>query len=425
MTTIFTPPSISAEKRERQAWLVLLGTFSICVLLAVAVPTAAYIGYHSWTVGQRASLQSTSGTARLEVAGQRDPLAVPVGSTKADVVAGTRITTDSRAQALLTLADRSTLTIFPNSVMQIDRMERPRFNAAAPMAVTFTVLSGRVRVQIAPMSADSLDLTIHTPHAPAPQGGIALGTPPFASYGIEVASDATSIAVRSGAATVAGQTGGAVALAPGQRAEIPLGAAVRGPFAAQRNLIANSDLQNPEVARPISSGVLVERWLVTSDQGGDGGDVDGTVEINTLGSSRAMHFERIGSNNNHGETAVYQPLGRIVSDYVSLTLRLDATIVSQSLGGGGEQSSEFPLMVRIDYTDVNGNPQHWTHGFYCQNPLGYNILNGSELPCGTRRTVEFDLRAAIPLAQRLDQIKLYASGWDWESYASDIELIAE
>jgi len=60
---------------------------------------------------------------------------------------------------------------------------------------------------------------------------------------------------------------------------------------------------------------------------------------------------------------------------------MDVRLLYQSLAGGGILGSEYPLMVRIDYTDVYGKDQFWVHGFYFRDPVkGWPTINGEKIP---------------------------------------------
>ena len=114
-----------------------------------------------------------------------------------------------------------------------------------------------------------------------------------------------------------------------------------------------------------------------------------------------------------------------VADYLSLLLRFDVQIVYQALSGGGVQSSEFPIIVRVDYMDGSGATRTWTHGFYAQNDAGYNVVDGEKIPLDTVYRFETDLTSVLVDPQLIYNIRFYASGWDWEVYVSEVELIAQ
>jgi hypothetical protein len=408
--------------REQLALTVIVIAFACFLVLAITIPAALYLYVQNTTVPQLVTVQGTDGTTLVEVPNRRDPVAIEAGRLKEDVLEQSLLRADATSQAQILLFDRSTVTIYPNSTVTISEVRRPRFSRSGrPNKIVLTVDSGRVRVDVAAAAERRVHFEVQTPHALAPHGGILLDE---GSYAIETSNEVTHVSVRWGAALVSGQTGRAVRLNANERTEIALGSAAVGPLPAARNLLVNSNFQNPENAIPISYGPLVAGWTAASDQGGDGGTVDGTVDVVITGVTRALHFKREGSMNNHGSTTVMQDVNKVVEDYLSVLLRLDVRVVSQSLGGGGEQSSEFPLIVRVDYQDGNGDNQHWTHGFYCHNEQGFNIIRGTEIPCDTRRTFEVDLKQELASPRVIHRVSIYASGWDWEVYVSDLEMLA-
>ncbi|MGB0388200.1 MAG: FecR domain-containing protein [Ardenticatenaceae bacterium] len=424
-----TKPKRSSLKlltREQTAWVILLTAFAIFVFFFFAIPFSGWWYFENASVSQVAQAQGTTGLTLLSDPNLRADAVVQIaeGEKRADLIEGSILRTDASSQILIEFFDRSTLTIFPNSHVTLSEMRRPRFaGRSQPERIVIVLSRGRVRAQVATNEPD-VDFQIQTLQAPAPQGGIVLET---GSYAIETSNEVTHVSVRSGVAFVRGQTGREVKLESNERAEIQLGSAALGPLAAKRNLLVNSDFRKLEVSEGISEGVLAEGWMVASSQGGDGGEMNGTVEVLPTSSTRSVHFVRRNSEGNHGQTSVEQQVNKLVGDYLSLFLRLDVRVVDQSLSGAGRQSSEFPLIVRVDYKNQYGDPQHWTQGFYCKNPAGYNVIGGSQIPCDTRVSFERDLLKENTLDNPLtiERIILYASGWDWEVYVSDLELIAE
>ncbi|HBY96001.1 MAG TPA: hypothetical protein DEP84_18940 [Chloroflexi bacterium] len=413
-------PYAEPHSRERLAWAILLTAFFVFAVLAVSVPLTARWYIHNATRAQPATVQGSSATTLISMAGAPGPLALQAGGRQENVGEGSTISTDNTSQAIITLFDRSQITVFPNSQVTLQRMRRPRFSRSSrPNEIVAGVTRGRVRATIPPAGERSLRFDVRTPQAHASLGE--------GSTAIEVSNDVSHVSVRAGTAMVAGQTGQPVSLAEGQRSDVRLGQAASSPLPAARNLIRNGDFENLLAVLPIKQGAIADGWEAYNDQGGDGGEVDGSVEAGTWGSRRAVRFYRSGSNNNHGETGVRQDLGnKYVGDYRSLRLRLDINIVSQSLSGGGYLSSEFPVIVRVNYRDAYGNENHWTHGFYYQNPANYHIENGELIARDTWYSYEGpNLKDLIPNLAFISSIQIYASGWDYEAFVSDAGLIAE
>ena len=143
----------------------------------------------------------------------------------------------------------------------------------------------------------------------------------------------------------------------------------------------------------------------------------------------------MGEDGIHTETGISQVINRDVLDFESLALRMDVKLLHQSLSGGGYLSSEFPVMVRIDYKDVYGIDRFWTHGFYYQNvddypiqldvwgqPAGEQIPHAVWYPYESKNLMSAlgDIRPA-----RIHSIRIYSSGWNYQSMVSEVGLIAE
>jgi len=111
------------------------------------------------------------------------------------------------------------------------------------------------------------------------------------------------------------------------------------------------------------------------------------------------------------------------------TLRVQATVklVEQTLSGGGYLSSEYPLMIRIRYRDIYGSENEWIHGFYYQNLNSNPTKNGQEIPQGKWYFYESEnlLSVLSVRPQRIVWLRVYASGWNYQSEVSQISLIVE
>jgi hypothetical protein len=160
------------------------------------------------------------------------------------------------------------------------------------------------------------------------------------------------------------------------------------------------------------------------------------VEIAETGGRRAVRlFRREGDEGNHTEVAIQQRLDRDVRDFSRLEISMDVLLDYQDLPGGGLLSSEFPIIVRLDYKDLWGNDKFWTHGFYYQNVAGYPVApdpwgrpSGEQVPQGVWYPYEsgnlIELLGDNAPAQ-IAGLTVYASGWNYDSLVSEIQLIVE
>jgi hypothetical protein len=193
-----------------------------------------------------------------------------------------------------------------------------------------------------------------------------------------------------------------------------------GLLPAERNLILNGDFQQP----------LTVGWEAYNIQS-DPAEVEGQASIVTLDGRRVVLFSRRGAAQNHAETGTEQRINRDVRDVASLRLHLSVRLAYQSLPGGGYLSSEFPVIVRLDYKDVYGNDRFVTHGFYYMDPIqDWPIINGEKIPPLVWFPYESgnllnwpQLRDAPPAT--VISISIYASGWEYDSMVTEVELLAE
>jgi len=239
------------------------------------------------------------------------------------------------------------------------------------------------------------------------------------SYIIEVSGDQSQAICRYGEATiVAGDE--LVKLQSQERMVARGGAGLSELLPAERNLILNGDFQQP----------LPVGWEAYNVQS-DPTEVEGQVSILRLGGRRVALFSRRGAAQNHAETGIRQRIDRDVRNVTSLRLYLSVRLAYQSLPGGGYLSSEFPVIVRLDYRDIYGTDRFVTHGFYYMEPIqDWPIINGEKIP--DLMWFSYESGNLLNWPQLLDappammtSISIYASGWEYDSMVTEVELLAE
>jgi hypothetical protein len=394
---------------RRVSWLVLLAAFLVHCSLAVGVPLTVRWYLINATVAHEATLEVIMGTVLVWEPGANAPLGV---TTSTSVPEGSRIRTDSSSRAFLTFFDNSTATLSFDTEARLVAMRSPRFGLSTKSdSLHLDVTNGQVNVGVALPIDGPLEFRATSPHMTAllKEG----------SYSLKVTSDSSRTIVHLGAAEVTAQ-GETVALEQRERTTVRQGQPPGEPIAAAQNLLVNGSFVDD-----VSTG-----WQSYNEQGGDGGDVDGEISIVELPDtdSRAVRFFRTGSGGNHCETVMRQELNEEISDLAtSISLYMKTSLINQSLSGGGYLSSEYPLMIRLEYEDVYGSEGHWTHGFYYQNQDNNPTMYGERIPHMTW----FDygsgniLEAIYPRPARLKSLLIYASGWDYESMVTDISLVVE
>lgn len=391
---------------KRLAWTILLIAFTIFCALAVIVPWSIRWYIINATDAHEATLEVISGTALVEeqtrsgARGVTDTMRVPEGSS---------IETNGTSRAILTLFENSTITLFPKTRVTLVRMRSPKFGLSTkPNTIVIEGRGGRIRVG----AAKPLDSSLHF-EVRSRQAVIFLED---GSYSVEVTNEGSEIAVRAGRAVVMA-AGEEVILGEGKRAIVPLGEAPSEPMPAARNLVQNGDFKLP----------LWRGWRIYKDQGGDGGSVDGRVEVVSLGDRRAVRFYRTGCGGNSAVTGIVQNINEDVSDYRTLNLVTDIRLTHHNLSGGGYLSSEYPVIIRLKYRDKYDSEAEWIHGFYYQNEADNPTQNGERVPRYVWNPYETDnlLEILDPLPFYIISLRIYASGWDYDSMVSEVGLIAE
>lgn len=413
----------SHPKVERTAWAVLIASFITFCVLAISIPLTVRWYLLTNEVAQEVSISLVSGTVFLVQPGAARPEAVV--ETISGLAAGAQIESGSGAQAAVSFVapDKTTvlggLQIYGGTRVALGTMRSPRFNwSDLPHRIVIEMQSGRARVNVASDVPRQVTVALNTPH-----GMVLLDRP--GSYSVEVTDKATEVAVREGIATVYAQEEN-VALATGERTLIPAGKPPQGILTGERNLIINGDFAES----------LSPDWTVYQDR--SPGDVLGEI-IREPGEDRnVVHFVRPGTN--WGRTGVRQVINRDVRDYKTLRLQLAARLIRQDVLACGSQGSECPLMIKIEYADVAGNNREWVQGFYyltdpanklptlcvtCPAPTTEHkrIQRGGWYLYESPDLIELFKKTGVDAAI-IKAISIYAEGHIFESYFSEVELLA-
>ncbi len=416
-----------AGKPERVAWLVIWSSFFVCVLLTITVPLFVR-QFMLYAVEPRASTlqaisltQASCGTVRLTPPNAQQPSAVTCDPTPLNERSA--IETDPSSRAFISFFDGSTAQIFPSSRLVVNAMRQPRFHwSQLPNAIDIVQTQGVVLYAGAPAIAQPsnpdgrpVQIVVHTPQFVATLGE--------GSYSVEVNGDAAQVVATWGNAVVRTPDGQhEVTLGQGQRLEMAKGQELPEPQPAAQNLLRDTNFEAFKCPPDDATS-----WRCYFDQGGDGGTTDGMLRVETVADRKALRIVRTDAGNNSAVTGVRQQINRDVSYFRSLVLTADIRVHNQSLSGGGYQSSEYPLIIRLRYRDVAGNEQEYVRGFYYQNDDENPTRNGERIP--RDQWIPFQ---SGNLLQGLDvrpftlmYIEIYASGWDYESFVSNVRMTVE
>jgi hypothetical protein len=401
---------------ERMAWLILLAAFASFVVISVSLPlTVRYVLRYA-TVAEQVQFTPTLGTILLYPARAEEPIAIT--GPRDDIGERSRIVTSGAAtQGVLELSllpndDQAlgTVHLYPGTTLEIERLRRPRFaGSLEPYTVRLRLDEGQIRLFTNSPDQRGLAVTVITPHGEAflSQG----------SYNFSVTGERSDVAVRQGEAQITHLSGETLTITAGLRSWMTGEQSPIIPISAERNLINNGDFNR----------LLTETWQPYTKA--EENVVPGKVEIVVQDGRRVAQFIRRGEENVHTEVGIIQAINEDVNGQDSLRVKLDVKLLYQSLAGAGHLSSEFPLRIEIDYTDIYGKDLRWGHGFYYRDPLAGWPLTGGEqiLPfvwfsyeSPNLMTLLADTRPS-----QVNSIRVYASGWNYEAVMSEIGLIVE
>lgn len=407
------------ENPERLAWTVTLVAFVVFCTCAVSVPLGTRWYLTTATQAQMAKVTCLEGTTVVEDPQHGTATPVLKGET-ISVPEGSVISVDKAAQAELVLFDRSLVKLYPLTSIALERMRVPRFGfGSRPAQISLYARGGRLWANTVLRGSPAVEFKVNSlqAHTLLAEDG---------SYTLEVSNERTEVIVQRGQAKVAAAAASATSEASGvslssrQRTVVEIGKAPLAPMKAERDLLTNGDFTAP----------LTTGWTAYNDQGGDGGNIDGQTAVVVDEQRRAVRFSRTIaiSEPNHCETIIEQEINRDLPDPIT-TLKVRATVklVNQSLSGGGYLSSEYPLMIRIHCRDVYMSDYEWVHGFYYGNPGNNPTQNGQEIPQGKWYFYESgNLLDQLPISTgRIVWLRVYASGWSYESLVSEISLVVE
>jgi hypothetical protein len=399
---------------ERVAWMVLAAAFVIFCVLVTGIPLGIRSYVLNATEDRETQLQRIEGTILVQEAEGSKPYGVTDAATLSP---GDEVILDATTRATLDLFERSHIALYSNTNVELARVQAPRFGTSdRPNRITLNLTRGLARVGVALPGERDTQFRVVTPHTTL--------TLKEGSYRIEVTNQATQVTVVRGEARM-GSGAFLDVLMQGTRTRVDLSGVPEDPMPAAQNLIQNGDFQ-----QPLSSGWLTSTVVLTSAV------QPPTVEVIEDGGRQAVRLvRREADEGNHSEVAIQQRFDQDVHDFDQLAVSVDVKLNYQSLSGGGQLSSEFPIIIRLDYKDLWGNDKFWTHGFFYQNQVGYPIApdpwgrpTGEKIPQGVWYPYESaNLMELLGdnLPANITGLTVYASGWNYESLVSEIQLIVE
>lgn len=412
--------------RQRLGWTVLLSSFTVCMILTVAVPFTVNAYLQNATKFLVVAVQANQGTVGIDTASDVRQ-AILVGQPGKTIEPGASILTDATATALVSVfppdSDRllSRLQVYGNTSVSLEQADSPRFTFSdAGQELRLDLETGRMRLMVPELPERPYLIVITTP-----QSKITVETP--GQYSITATNANTQVTVQDGLAHVVAQDH-YVDLDPGERSLVPTDGIPSVPLETERNLVENGDF---------SDGW--SRWQQYTWEIERADQPAGQIDVVTTDGVSALFIGRQGEG--HADVKVRQSINQNVADYSTLSLQLTFRIMGQSLGVCGVQGSECPIFVKINYLDQTGAIRTWQHGFYgtgtvsedapdtcafcsvVQSP--HDLVTLGQVQFFDVNLLEELARLGVPPISMIESIELVASGHSFEVEVVEVALIGD
>jgi hypothetical protein len=414
------PLGVAVPARDYRFVAALAGGSIIAGLLMFgALVYAVFFTFDSFipsvTDSRLATMTAVVGTVETREAGTNR---WSVASAGLQLREGDTIRTRENSRALVTLFDQSTATLYPLTEITVATMRANRFGTAL-RSTPRTIISlheaaGRALIGVAHLNpVASLDFQV--------DGGNGSATLSEGSYIVKVTPNQTFEVVATRGSSVVRAAGVQVPIRGGERTQVHAGQPPDSPILAAEDLIENGTfIRTDTPAKPL-------KWDLVAPTP-EGRDVAGQTRLASDESYPVVRFTRKGGTY-HAEQGIRQVINQDVTDYNVVRLDVRFKVFSQSVPGGGDQGSEYPLMVRVNYLDETGTPAFFVRGFYVQNDGNLPVTNGQSVKAGEWQNLVgengLQLQRLTPKVQLIQSVEIIASGHDYDSEIQRVSLVVE
>ncbi|MEZ4592815.1 MAG: hypothetical protein R3D55_16965 [Chloroflexota bacterium] len=418
----------SKVERQRLAWVVLLASFTVCMIFTIAVPITANALLQNLTESLVIFVQANQGTVGIDNS-TGDRTALLAGEGGVVIAPGERVLTGDTASALIAVNPPNVqellarLQVYSSTDLTLLDAATPRFGVSdKENSLSLRLDNGRIRLTVPDFGERPSQILIASP-----QSDITIQTP--GQYTILVNNDETQVTVQSGRVVVTAVEGeNGLTLAENQRAVVPTGSAPVGPLETERNLLVNGDFSQE-----------LNRWTIFPWNVERADQPAGQVRVLDAGEEPRLNISREGVG--HADVLVRQSVNQDVAEVESLRLLVTFRVINQSLEVCGIAGSECPLFLRVNYVDGSGFSNTWQHGFYAVgDPIPGVQPDGcttcamvqdvhEKVPLGQEYFYEIDLGAEISRQGRvpprfIESLILVSSGHNFEVEVVDVALLA-
>lgn len=414
------------RERQRLAWFIMLGSFSLCLVVTIALPITVNAMLQNMKRPLTTIVEANQGTVRVDNANNESTVLI-AGEEGHSIQPESRILTDATSAATMLIypSDESDqplarLQIYSRSAINLNQADSPRFDVSdVAQNLSVHLDSGRLQLNIPETFGQRpFQATVTTPH----------GETVFSEsgqYALLVDNESTQVTVLDGITIVMAQ-GETLPLSANQRAEIIANEPPSGPLDIERNLIQNSNFDE------YWENWSVYVWNVELPE-----QPKGETGLTEVAGETAVSFKRQGAG--HADVRMRQIIDQDVTDYENLLLQLTFRIAEQELGVCGVQGSECPLFIRVNYTDDSGIRRTWQQGFYASGQISPNTPDAciscaviqdthTPVPVDVVQFYESDIleelaRQGFPAPRIIEDISLVSSGHSFEVDILDVGLI--
>ncbi len=413
------------SKTENLAWTILIAAFVCCVTLAIGVPLATRSYILTSTRPMEVVLEPNGGDIRYQAPGNSVAFIVEGGSP-IEIEPRGRIQNENGSDAVILFyhpdqpdSPIGTIRLLGQSSLVIGRASTPRFALSKlPYQMEVSVTQAvNMRISVTSNGRDA-ELRVETP-----QGPVDLEKGYFR---LAVESQQTDLSVRSGRATLndpaSGKTLVLVPLQGTQLTEDGLGDI----YVGERDILSsrNGNFQQP----------LDAYWTQYTDRAVPE-ENGGTVRHIQLEDEDLVIFERVGQF--WAETGIEQVLNQDIREFQSLRVLARIRISTQTLPVCGTLGTECPIMIRLQFVDQEGGGmREWLQGFYVMEGEYEPFCQSCDWKATHEEVPQYDIwynyesedllpllreRGITPVA--VHSVKIYASGWTYDSRIDDIAIL--
>lgn len=403
----------------------MLVSFAVFCFLVVTTPWGLRYTLRYTSVQQDAQLSAvtrTTGKVLLYPNARSEPILVR--DERSIVREGMKIVSlDGAAQGTLEFVSETTqevlgsLQIYSDTDLEVERIRRPFFSSSEePYDVRLKMLSGQVRILSNSGEDRSLRIDLLTP-----QGQVRMQN---GSYQLTVDANQTQVQVRTGQAELSTDSQPKVDITQSQSAQIAGGQIVNLDAVAGQNWVVNGSFKPP----------VNDSWLASP---AENVVYPGEVSYVEGDGRQVVYFSQFNADG-HSDIGINQIISRDVQAVDELRLQMDVKILFQSLPGAGQQASEYPIRAEISFTDVYGKEIKWGYGFYYREleagdpfPPPTDNDSGKVIRVRQGEWYSFESEDLIQLWKsrgtppaRINNIRIYASGHNYQSMVSEVYLLA-